>query len=41
MTIPKDKLLEMLHFLLLSRRFEEALTELCQIEGKIPGMMIL
>jgi acetoin:2,6-dichlorophenolindophenol oxidoreductase subunit alpha len=31
----------MLRSLLLSRRFEEALTELCKIEGKIPGMMIL
>jgi pyruvate dehydrogenase E1 component alpha subunit len=41
MPIPKDKMLEMLHSLLLSRRFEEALTELCKIEGKIPGMMIL
>jgi pyruvate dehydrogenase E1 component alpha subunit len=41
MTIPKDKMLEMLHFLMLSRRFEEALTDLCRIEGKIPGMMIL
>jgi acetoin:2,6-dichlorophenolindophenol oxidoreductase subunit alpha len=41
MTISKDKMLEMLHFLILSRRFEEALTELCKIEGKIPGMMIL
>jgi pyruvate dehydrogenase E1 component alpha subunit len=41
MQISKEKKLEMLHFLLLSRRFEEALTELCKIEGKIPGMMIL
>jgi len=31
----------MLRSLLLSRRFEEALTELCKIKGKIPGMMIL
>jgi TPP-dependent pyruvate/acetoin dehydrogenase alpha subunit len=41
MQIPKQKKLEMLGSLLLSRRFEEALTELCKIEGKIPGMMIL
>jgi pyruvate dehydrogenase E1 component alpha subunit len=27
--------------MLLSRRFETALSELCQIQGKIPGMMIL
>lgn len=37
----KEKLLEMLHSMLLTRRFEEKLTELCQIEGKVPGMMIL
>jgi len=41
MPIPTAKKLEMLYSLLLARRFEEALTELCQIEGKIPGMMIL
>lgn len=41
MSISKEKRVEMLHSLLLSRKFEEALTELCQIEGKIPGMMIL
>jgi len=41
MQISREKKLEMLHSLLLSRRFEEALTELCKIEGKIPGMMIL
>jgi len=33
--------LEMLRTLLLTRRFEEKLIELCRIEGKIPGMMIL
>ncbi|WP_231715651.1 thiamine pyrophosphate-dependent dehydrogenase E1 component subunit alpha [Desulfosarcina widdelii] len=33
--------MEMLRSLLLSRRFEEKLTELCRIEHKIPGMMIL
>ncbi|ABK16148.1 thiamine pyrophosphate-dependent dehydrogenase E1 component subunit alpha [Syntrophobacter fumaroxidans] len=37
----KEKLLEMLRSMLLTRRFEEKLTELCQIEGKVPGMMIL
>jgi pyruvate dehydrogenase E1 component alpha subunit len=41
MQISREKKLEMLYFLLLSRRFEEALTELCKVEGKIPGMMIL
>ncbi|MFZ7126027.1 MAG: thiamine pyrophosphate-dependent dehydrogenase E1 component subunit alpha [Desulfobacterales bacterium] len=41
MEIPKAKKLEMLRSLLLARRFEEALTDLCKIEGKIPGMMIL
>jgi TPP-dependent pyruvate/acetoin dehydrogenase alpha subunit len=41
MQIPKQKKMEMLWSLLLSRRFEEELTELCKIERKIPGMMIL
>ena len=41
MPIPKQKKMEMLRSLLLSRRFEEELTELCKIENKIPGMMIL
>lgn len=41
MQIPKQKKMEMLRSLLLSRRFEEELTELCKIEHKIPGMMIL
>jgi TPP-dependent pyruvate/acetoin dehydrogenase alpha subunit len=41
MQIPKQKKMEMLRSLLLSRRFEEKLTELCKIERKIPGMMIL
>ena len=41
MQIPKQKKLEMLRSLLLSRKFEEALTELCKVQGKIPGMMIL
>jgi acetoin:2,6-dichlorophenolindophenol oxidoreductase subunit alpha len=41
MQISKAKKMEMLRSLLLARKFEEALTELCRIEGKIPGMMIL
>ena len=41
MQITKEKKMEMLRSLLLSRKFEEELTELCKIEGKIPGMMIL
>jgi len=41
MQISREKKLVMLRSLLLSRRFEEALTELCKIEGKVPGMMIL
>lgn len=41
MQISRHKKLEMLRSLLLSRKFEEALTELCKVEGKIPGMMIL
>ena len=41
MQIPKQKKMEMLRSLLLSRKFEEKLTELCKIEHKIPGMMIL
>ena len=41
MQIAKERQLEMLRSLLLARRFEEALTELCKVEGKIPGMMIL
>jgi acetoin:2,6-dichlorophenolindophenol oxidoreductase subunit alpha len=41
MQISNEKKIEMLRSLLLSRRFEEALTELCKIQGKIPGMMIL
>ena len=35
------KKLEMHRAMLLTRRFEEALTELCRIEGTIHGMMIL
>ncbi|MEJ2032570.1 MAG: thiamine pyrophosphate-dependent dehydrogenase E1 component subunit alpha [Deltaproteobacteria bacterium] len=41
MEISKEKKLEMLRSMLLARKFEEVLTELCKIEGKIPGMMIL
>jgi pyruvate dehydrogenase E1 component alpha subunit len=41
MQVAKEKKVEMLRSMLLSRRFEESLTELCKIEGKIPGMMIL
>jgi pyruvate dehydrogenase E1 component alpha subunit len=41
MEIPRQKKMEMLRSLLLSRKFEEELTELCKIERKIPGMMIL
>jgi TPP-dependent pyruvate/acetoin dehydrogenase alpha subunit len=41
MQIPKQRKMEMLRSLLLSRRFEEELTELCKIERKIPGMRIL
>ncbi len=37
----KEKLIEMLRSMLLARTFEEKLTELCGIEGKVPGMMIL
>jgi acetoin:2,6-dichlorophenolindophenol oxidoreductase subunit alpha len=41
MQVSKEKKLEMLRSMLLTRRFEESLTELCKTEGKIPGMMIL
>jgi pyruvate dehydrogenase E1 component alpha subunit len=41
MPASKEKKLEMLHSMLLARKFEETLTELCAIKGKIPGMMIL
>jgi pyruvate dehydrogenase E1 component alpha subunit len=41
MKVSKDKRIEMLRSMLLSRRFEDELTELCKIQGKIPGMMIL
>ncbi|MEN6441587.1 MAG: thiamine pyrophosphate-dependent dehydrogenase E1 component subunit alpha [Syntrophobacter sp.] len=41
MKVSKEKKIEMLWSMLLSRRFEEKLTELCKIQWKIPGMMIL
>lgn len=41
MHISKEKQIEMLHSMLLTRRFEDTLMELCTIQGKIPGMMIL
>ena len=41
MQVTKEKKIEMLHSMLLSRQFEDRLTELCKIPGKIAGMMIL
>ena len=41
MQVSKEKKIELLRSMLVSRRFEEELTELCKIQGKIPGMMIL
>ena len=41
MTISSEKMKEMLWTMVLSRRFENELTELCKIQGKVPGMMIL
>lgn len=41
MTVSKEKLREMLRSMLLARQFEDTLQELCQVQGKIPGMMIL
>jgi acetoin:2,6-dichlorophenolindophenol oxidoreductase subunit alpha len=41
MQVANRKKIEMLWSMILSRRFEDELTELCKIEGKIPGMMIL
>jgi pyruvate dehydrogenase E1 component alpha subunit len=37
MRVAKEKKIEMLRSMLLSRRFEESLTELCKTEGKSPG----
>jgi len=41
MHVSREKKLEMLHSMLLTRRFEDSLMELCTVQGKIPGMMIL
>eukprot|EP01022_Parablepharisma_sp_SALTPOND_P033676 TRINITY_DN89289_c0_g1_i1.p1 TRINITY_DN89289_c0_g1~~TRINITY_DN89289_c0_g1_i1.p1 ORF type:complete len:376 (+),score=72.82 TRINITY_DN89289_c0_g1_i1:448-1575(+) len=41
MQVSNEKKIEMLRSMLLSRRFEDELTELCKVQGKIPGMMIL
>lgn len=41
MQIPVENMREMLWTMLLSRVFSDTLTELCKIQGKIPGMMIL
>ena len=39
--VSPEKKLEMLRASLLARKFEEALTDLCRMPGKISGMMIL
>lgn len=41
MDISRNKQQEMLWTMILSRKFSDTLMELCKIEGKIPGMMIL
>ncbi|WP_028573620.1 thiamine pyrophosphate-dependent dehydrogenase E1 component subunit alpha [Desulfonatronovibrio hydrogenovorans] len=41
MNISRKKQQEMLWTMILSRKFSDSLVELCRIEGKIPGMMIL
>lgn len=41
MEVTAEKKLDMLRSMLLARRFEDALMELCATPGKIPGMMIL
>ena len=41
MQVSREKKMEMLRSMLLTRRFEESLAELCTVQGKIPGMMIL
>lgn len=41
MQVTKEKKIEMLRSMLLSRQFEDKLTELCKIQGAIPGMMTL
>ncbi|MCA1742970.1 MAG: thiamine pyrophosphate-dependent dehydrogenase E1 component subunit alpha [Desulfovibrionales bacterium] len=41
MDIPHNKKIQMLETMILSRKFSDTLMELCKIQGKIPGMMIL
>jgi acetoin:2,6-dichlorophenolindophenol oxidoreductase subunit alpha len=41
MQVSKEKKHGMLRSMILTRRFEDSLMELCKIQGKIPGMMIL
>ncbi|MDY0039277.1 MAG: thiamine pyrophosphate-dependent dehydrogenase E1 component subunit alpha [Desulforhabdus sp.] len=41
MQVAREKQIEMLRSMILTRRFEDSLVELCKNEGKIPGMMIL
>ncbi len=41
MDIHENKKIEMLETMILSRKFSDTLAELCRIQGKIPGMMIL
>ncbi len=41
MEVPANKKIEMLETMILSRKFSDSLAELCRIERKIPGMMIL
>ncbi len=41
MPVSREKKIEMLYSMMLSRRFEAELAELCRTQGKIPGMMIL
>ncbi len=41
MDVPEDKKIQMLETMILSRKFSDALVDLCKIQGKIPGMMIL
>lgn len=41
MDITEDKKIKMLETMVLSRKFSDTLVELCKIQGKIPGMMIL
>jgi pyruvate dehydrogenase E1 component alpha subunit len=41
MEISEKKKKEMIWTMILSRKFSDSLVELCRIEGKNPGMMIL